>query len=1077
MTDIRKLIESMDKIALAEQKPSSKVRITEGEEKISERDFVGEPYIRENDIEESPDLTDLERNKALAHAPNDGGDKKGIWMNHYRRAKSMQKGDREARHYADQMTRTEPSLRQKPSVFDNIDFNESEEQVAEALKTALEDYVSNDKYDPDTLYPKKSQKPAADKKKPKVKKEVDPLTLAESEEFDALWKQHVPDSGEANSKYGEAVRAVGRLEYELMNNGNTNMWDEVPDPFLWSGDNEDEYDVEDDEYEYGPDYTTDIERLELNPFYEDLIRKLYAYIIACPAPTSKRKLAGQTISRIMIQPAEFHTDTRRQVISAAATDFDALKKFLIKYKPVTKESIDNWQPKNKYKDNPNYNSRYEGGAPEGKLYCKDLIAARDKEEDERDEYLRGRYKEILARPIGEDSTEKSMFLPIGQFNKTDDENQPELYLKTKEGTIYTGEWDPSSGYFFMIRLVSGDHPAHNELPGRMYNQPVEFAYKTPEAKAVKDRMSESASHKTNVDEMKGWAERNLANKGKDYVYRWSDFEHVPSMEDRLIIAETYFTKNQNLAETNEPAEKEYFLSLQDLSDNPIAENKYICAVLGLVNGKILRMQPLKAITFIEETSEGYRVKDDQGMTATYPLVQQRPNMEVATLFFSSKEKYNKFNTALLLKFEYTLKNQVTEDRVDLKKKPRKGTLRHDIQQQRKEYDKKNPPVKPKNQMIGNAKITKRVSDGVRKTTFSLEAIEKRVGEIYIGPGSASGNNQPLIKYIIESGAPFEEYGYILSEKILSLSKKDNIVVESIETNEVANYIFDQFDTFSTGNSIKVGDRLCFLELTVHDFGNKIDIYLDGSLRYNIVAQVSNKHVTFESGESYPKKRVTHATFWNQMVFFHNKQDAQKCLTYMSLLAGKKDNTTLTISVKDNQSGIVEAKLTAGDKFNQALEKTQGGKREKIDSIMKKLNDVQSKLSQIKDQQSKSKVEEDNIVPVAPVTPGQQQQNINQQNAVNKPVPGQPQTPAQQAPAPTGVPTVPTTPGQQPAPVAGAAGGAPVALPAGTPPPSAGTAANITTTPIQTLAAGLQQLAQPGAAVAAKKAASALANIK
>jgi len=69
------------------------------------------------------------------------------------------------------------------------------------------------------------------------------------------------------------------------------------------------------------------------------------------------------------------------------------------------------------------------------------------------------------------------FQPIENHPRTDDEVQPTVYLKTKEGSIYIGEWCPHSGYFFANELVCGIHPVGHELPGKMYNQPVEFAYK------------------------------------------------------------------------------------------------------------------------------------------------------------------------------------------------------------------------------------------------------------------------------------------------------------------------------------------------------------------------------------------------------------------------------------------------------------------------------------------------------------------------------------------------------------------------------------------------------------------------
>ncbi len=67
------------------------------------------------------------------------------------------------------------------------------------------------------------------------------------------------------------------------------------------------------------------------------------------------------------------------------------------------------------------------------------------------------------------------FRPISEFQKTDDEAQPELYLRTSDGNIYIGDWDPCSGYFFAWMIAVGEHPQFNELPGRMYRPPVEFA--------------------------------------------------------------------------------------------------------------------------------------------------------------------------------------------------------------------------------------------------------------------------------------------------------------------------------------------------------------------------------------------------------------------------------------------------------------------------------------------------------------------------------------------------------------------------------------------------------------------------
>ena len=37
--------------------------------------------------------------------------------------------------------------------------------------------------------------------------------------WDALWDKHVPAMGEADTPYGEAIRALGRLQHEYYNNG------------------------------------------------------------------------------------------------------------------------------------------------------------------------------------------------------------------------------------------------------------------------------------------------------------------------------------------------------------------------------------------------------------------------------------------------------------------------------------------------------------------------------------------------------------------------------------------------------------------------------------------------------------------------------------------------------------------------------------------------------------------------------------------------------------------------------------------------------------------------------------------
>lgn len=128
-------------------------------------------------------LDTLTRNKALASAnvsAAPSADARGIWMTHYRRAKGNGMDEPKARHYADMMTRSEPSLKKESIAY--VD----DENLEEALKKAFEDYVTPDKYDADKLYPGKSKKPSADKKKVKAAKVVDPSMLGEGADVNEI---------------------------------------------------------------------------------------------------------------------------------------------------------------------------------------------------------------------------------------------------------------------------------------------------------------------------------------------------------------------------------------------------------------------------------------------------------------------------------------------------------------------------------------------------------------------------------------------------------------------------------------------------------------------------------------------------------------------------------------------------------------------------------------------------------------------------------------------------------------------------------------------------------------------------
>ena len=80
---------------------------------------------------------------------------------------------------------------------------------------------------------------------------------AYQEEFDKLYNELVPDSGEAKTVVGELVRSISRLTYEYYNNGNQNACD-----FIY----EEVYDEEDEDNWY-----EDIVGAKVSKFYQYFI--------------------------------------------------------------------------------------------------------------------------------------------------------------------------------------------------------------------------------------------------------------------------------------------------------------------------------------------------------------------------------------------------------------------------------------------------------------------------------------------------------------------------------------------------------------------------------------------------------------------------------------------------------------------------------------------------------------------------------------------------------------------------------------------------------------------------------------
>ena len=136
--------------------------------------------------------------------------------------------------------------------------------------------------------------------KAKLKLKAKPKNLrewVENKDFDKLWKKYVPDQGEAKTMFGEAIRALGRLEYDYYNNGFGNAFNshEIESHNYYGDDDEPET-----EYTYEP-----------NEYYADMGRHLVKFLTnkkADPEILSAAKVIAP--SKLSLEPWDRSPDPK-----------------------------------------------------------------------------------------------------------------------------------------------------------------------------------------------------------------------------------------------------------------------------------------------------------------------------------------------------------------------------------------------------------------------------------------------------------------------------------------------------------------------------------------------------------------------------------------------------------------------------------------------------------------------------------------------------------------------------------------------------------------------------------------------
>ena len=162
-------------------------------------------------------------------------------------------------------------------------------------------------------------------------------------------------------------------------------------------------------------------------------------------------------------------------------------------------------------------------------------------------------------------------------------------------------------------------------------------------------MSGQELHDMWVDEYKEVPDTWIMNEGEKF--NWADYEGT-SLNDRIAIAETFFTNNGNLLESNDSIDGENFMSL---SSAPVEMGKkYIMVFLSLMNNRIVQLQYPEVVTVISKTTDGYIVMLDDGRKTEFPKKYKSNKIMMSLFFFDSSVKYDKFALKMRLQFDFDL---------------------------------------------------------------------------------------------------------------------------------------------------------------------------------------------------------------------------------------------------------------------------------------------------------------------------------------------------------------------------------------------------------------------------------------
>lgn len=146
----------------------------------------------------------------------------------------------------------------------------------------------------------------------------------------------------------------------------------------------------------------------------------------------------------------------------------------------------------------------------------------------------------------------------------------------------------------------------------------------------------------------------VAEGAAESTLSWSTLSDSLSVEDKLAIFEEYHSKN-TLLESNSEQSAEYFKSLFELSDEPVAKQRYIVVPLMLVSNTVMQLDHPRFMKYVGSRND-VLIFTHNNAEREYPPTTLRNRSLSHTFTFASSNAYDKFRIALRLQFDVDLPN-------------------------------------------------------------------------------------------------------------------------------------------------------------------------------------------------------------------------------------------------------------------------------------------------------------------------------------------------------------------------------------------------------------------------------------